>query len=212
MTTSVSKYSLNMLKAFGVLVGMTLAAEGAWAAESSESLSSVGRSEPIEVPGQPSWVEFDAQAGLLTGGRLKVFISSSPTANLAVEGIYGGSFFASTLSMPSTFGAGVRLEAVIGSGPSHAWHLAPGLNVYFVPRQIIGPNDGSWVGGLARALVDVPTNVFLLSPNFDLSWMLQAGRHLGLVVGLKVGFGVSMSGRNLGQVLPDLGLYLGVRI
>ncbi len=166
-------------------------------------------------PGQQSFVELSAHAGFFTGLRLKAFVYSTKSINLAVEGLYGGSTFGHGGLFPTTFGAGLRSEIQLISETHQAILLCPGLNGYYVPGVSQSEAKRS---DLDLSLFGVPANVFALAPNVDFHWLYQFAPHFGVVVGLKGGAAITVWGTNhAGQDLAgkfgvDAGVYLGTRI
>jgi hypothetical protein len=172
--------------------------------------------------GQNSYVEIDTHAGAFLGFRMKAFVYSNDLFNLAVEGVWGGSIFANGAIFPTTFGGGLRSEFYLSNSGNHSWMLSPGLGFYYVPAAPYvgsGSDDlGSAIGdAFGSALEDVPTRVASLSPSVDINWLYQFQPHFGFVAGVRVGAVVLLNGRNTldeelaGKILPDYGLYIGLR-
>jgi hypothetical protein len=167
-------------------------------------------------------MELDAQAGAFSGLRLKALLLSGDKYNLGIEGMYGGSMFASSALFPKTYGGGVRSEFYLSSSKSHAWMISPGLSGYYVPANRLNQREAQDFGealgqAIGSALSEVPTRVVLISPNVDINWLYQFSRHFGFVAGLKVGAVMALNGTSssneelAGKLYPDLGLYIGTR-
>jgi hypothetical protein len=217
-----TNYGTETLIAALLLVAAATGTSVAYGSERMNSSRMIKSPEPTTLVGQESIVEVDAQGGALSGLRLKAFPLSMSGFNLALEGMVGGSGFARSTLFDITYGAGVRGEFYLSSGPHHAWMISPGVDGYYVPASPLdlssARNADQVIGqGLDYVFFGRPTSVMLLSPNVDLNWLYQASPHFGFVTGLRVGAAVAMNGMTrygealAGKLYPDVGFYIGTR-
>jgi len=191
------------------MTAVSARAQGASAVSDTELAE---RSERAHVPGQRSFVELNALAGMFTGLRLKGIVHPTQSLGLAFEGLEGARFLTADGSVARTErGGGARAEFCVSSLRRDAAILAPGLDLMYQPR--IAPST-SWLGlfddkGRDRAL--------LLETNVDFMILHEFAEHAAVLLGFRGGAVVSLkghddSGKSLaGATRADGALYVGAR-
>lgn len=174
-------------------------------AQEAPLLTSVTAPSVERPPAPPSYLQestsvtgptfgMDLMVGQLTGVRPSMTVLNLEWSTVLVEGFYGGMF--SKFDASETLGAGVRWMMTRPGVDSVTF--GPGVDVMF------SLNKGKAV---------------YLAPTIDVSWQHKFGERAAFLLGINVGIGVGLSGREQdrhgdtvsGRVTPLISLFTGFR-
>jgi hypothetical protein len=161
--------------------------------------------------GQNAWVTLALQLGNFTGLRAQFIPFHGENFSVAVEGFAGASFLPEIMPR-ETFGGGVRVSftAAADAEGNDALLVSPGVDFYFL--------NGTPGRGLSE--YSGYGHVYYLATNADVSWVHQFSKHFAFELGARVGAAVAVNDGDpkrdeleslAGQVVPELGLFTGVR-
>jgi hypothetical protein len=169
---------------------------------------------PAHQPGQLGVMELNALAGAFVGFRLKGIVHPARALALALEGLWGGRIVTADGDLlRAERGGGVRAELPISSFGRNAAILAPGADVLYLPRV---PAHSPTV----FHLLDYHGRdaALMLAPNLDFTVLHEFAAHACVLVGLRAGAVVALTGHDgsgnslAGALRPEGGLFAGVRL
>jgi hypothetical protein len=159
-----------------------------------------------ENPGDSNWGALDLQLGNFAGLRAQLFLRDSGGVSPALEIFVGGSL--SAAGFGNTFGGGVHLPlTAISDRQNDALEVSPGVDLYVLLHDARNEEFNT-----------PQQSVYFIATNLDVTWVHQMASHFGWELGARLGAATPISGvlnngeRAAGHVVPELGIFTGLRI